>query len=91
VAGAITGTVDFYLADYRFVNNGLDYIVNNWRYVNLTSLGAVKSVEFGLTSSDTAPWGMNTPGYFVMDTVIPEPASLLLLGFGAMVMKRKRQ
>ena len=65
-----TGTVDFYLADYRFGDNSHDYIVNTWEYVNLTSLGAVKSLEFSLNSSDVGPWGINTPLYFVMDTVI---------------------
>jgi hypothetical protein len=76
--GAVTGTVDFYLAE------GTD-IVNDWRYVNLASLGVVKSVEFSLSSSDTGVWGMNTPGYFVIDTVVPEPASLVLLTFAGMI------
>jgi hypothetical protein len=81
--GAVTGTVDFYLAE------GTD-ILNSWRYVDLTSLGEVKSVEFGLSSSDTGSWGMNTPAYFAIDTVIPEPATMLLLGLGVMIMRRKR-
>jgi len=89
--GAVTGTVDFYLADYRFANNSMDYIVSGWQYVNLASLGVVKSVEFGLSSSDTAPWGMNTPGYFVIDTVVPEPASLALLAFAGMIGLRRRK
>jgi hypothetical protein len=89
--GAITGTVYFYLADYRFADNSMDYIVSNWQYVNLASLGVVKSVEFGLSSSDTAPWGMNTPGYFVIDTVVPEPASLALLMFAGMIGLRRRK
>ena len=81
--GAVTGTVNFYLAD------GTD-IVNSWEYVNLASLGVVKSVEFGLSSSDNGTWGMNTPGYFVIDTVVPEPASLMLLGLGAFAIRRKK-
>jgi hypothetical protein len=89
--GVVTGTVDFYLADYRFANNSMDYIVNGWQYVNLASLGVVKSVEFGLSSSDTAPWGMNTPGYFVIDTVVPEPTSLVLLTFAGMIGLRRRK
>ena len=93
-AGTVTGSVDFYLADFRFADNSRDYIVNNWRYVDLRSLGAVKSVEFTLTSSDTGAWGMNTPAYFVIDTVVsgavPEPDTLALLGFGVLgVLKRR--
>ena len=58
----ITGTVDFFLADYRFDNNEDDYIVGNWNYVDLTDLGIVKSLEFELSSSDAG-----TPLYFCMD------------------------
>ncbi|MFH1371261.1 MAG: DUF4465 domain-containing protein [Planctomycetota bacterium] len=82
-AGAVTGTVEFYLAE------GTD-ILNNWRVVDLTSLGTVKSVEFGLSSSDTGLFGMNTPAYFVIDTVIPEPATMFLLGLGAIAVRRKK-
>lgn len=85
--GNVTDTVPFYLANFM---DGKSEIVNDWQYVNLASLGVVKSVEFGLSSSDTAPWGMNTPGYFVIDTVVPEPATLMLLGIGALVIKKKR-
>ncbi|MEJ2700892.1 MAG: DUF4465 domain-containing protein [Sedimentisphaerales bacterium] len=50
--GAVAGSVDFYLADYRSADNGEDYIVDTWRYVDLTSLGSVKSLQFALSSSD---------------------------------------
>ena len=82
--GAVTGTVNFYLAE------GTD-IVNDWEYVNLASLGVVKSVEFNLSSSDNGAYGMNTPGYFVIDTVVPEPASLVLLTFAGMIGLRRRR
>ncbi len=75
---AITGTVDFYLADYTPANNSLDYIVDTWELVDLTLLGVVKSLEFSLTSSDTSGWGMNTPAYFVIDTIVCEPTPLML-------------
>ncbi|MCK4849812.1 MAG: DUF4465 domain-containing protein [Phycisphaerae bacterium] len=65
-----TGTVDFYLADYRGDNN-LDYIVNDWARVDLSGLGVVQEVTFDLSSSDNIGDWMNTPAYFAMDTVLP--------------------
>lgn len=65
--GAYTGTVEFYLADYRFSDNTKDYIIDEWTWVDLTSLGEVVVLEFSLTSSDTGAYGMNTPAYFAMD------------------------
>ena len=71
LAGEITGAVEFYLADYRFADNNLDYIVDTWTFVDLSSLGAVATLEFALSSSDTGDFGMNTPAYFCLDTLIP--------------------
>ncbi len=62
-----TDSVDFYLADYRFSNNAQDYIVKDWQWVDLTSLGNIDSVYFVLTSSDNGTFGMNTPGVFCLD------------------------
>lgn len=68
-------SVNFYLADYRFANNALDYIVKNWTYVDLSSLGPADSLQFTLTSSDVGAFGMNTPAYFCMDHVTIQPVS----------------
>lgn len=80
--GAATGSVDFYLADYRFSNNASDYIIDDWTFVDLIPLGNnVKGLEFSISSSDVGQWGMNTPAFFAMDslTVVPEPSTLALL------------
>lgn len=85
VTGEVTDTVEFYLADFTFGDNGQDYIINDWTFVDLTSLGSnVQSLEFSLTSSDTGTYGMNTPAYFAMDnlTVVPEPSTFVLLAVG---------
>lgn len=63
----LNDSVEFYLADYRFSNNSLDYIVWNWQWVNCSSLGQVDSIQFFMSSSDTGPWGMNTPAFFSID------------------------
>lgn len=60
-------SIDFYLADFRSSNNSEDYIVTNWRWVDLTSLGNVDSLQFMLTSSDTGEFGINTPLFFCID------------------------
>ncbi|MFO0808718.1 MAG: DUF4465 domain-containing protein [Gemmataceae bacterium] len=79
---APTGTIEFYLADYRFANNALDYIVSQWTTVNLTPLANAAQLTFALDSSDNGPFGMNTPAYFTLDnlmlTPIPEPGSFAL-------------
>ena len=62
-------SVNFYLADYRFSDSSLDYIVDEWTYVDLTVLGPVHGLDFKLSSSDNASWGMNTPAYFTMDNL----------------------
>lgn len=64
-----TGEVHFYLADYRFADSSKDYIVDEWEWVNLSSLGKVKKLKFLLSSSDNGDFGMNTPGYFAMDNL----------------------
>lgn len=88
--GTVTGTAEFYLADYRFADHGRDYIVNTWEYVELASLGVVKSLEFGLSSSDVGEFGMNTPAYFGMDTVVPEPGTVMLLALGGVLLLYRR-
>jgi len=88
-----TGTVDFYLADYRFADNGQDYIVDEWIWVDLSSLGEVTGLEFSVASSDVGDYGINTPTYFAMDnlTYVPEPISVLLLGMGGLVIRSKKK
>lgn len=74
--GSVLNTVDFDLADGANV-------VNSWELVDLSTLGTVYGLSFGLSSSDNGDWGMNTPAYFAMDNLniqtVPVPASALLL------------
>jgi len=70
LAGEMTDdSVEFYLADFRFEDNALDYIVTTWQWVDLALLGNVDSLIFMLTSSDMGPWGMNTPSFFCIDNL----------------------
>lgn len=82
-SGAILGTVPLYLADFQSTDNTLDYILNTWRTVDLGALPAgIHSLTFDLTSSDVGEFGMNTPSYFAMDSLvvaIPEPGTTALM------------
>ena len=95
--GSYTGSVDFYLADFRFEDNSLDYIVDEWTWVDLSVLGNVIGLEFTLESSDAGAYGMNTPAYFAMDNLngspVPIPAGIWLMGSGllALVGLRRRR
>jgi hypothetical protein len=90
--GTATGTATFYLADYRFDNNDLDYIVDAWTWVDLSGLGAVSTIEFSWDSSDSGPYGINTPAYVAFDSLsvaqVPEPAALLALLLAAAIRRR---
>ncbi len=65
-------SVSFYLADYRFENNASDYIIKDWTWVDLTSLGAADSIEFTMSSSDKGQFGINTPLFFCVDNVVTQ-------------------
>lgn len=95
-SGSITGSHEFFLADYRFADNQLDYIVDQWTSLDLSSLGAAQSVSLSFFSSDVGAFGINTPTYVAIDqvrlTAVPEPSSVVVLGLVAVgVMRRCRQ
>lgn len=98
--GSTTGKVDVYLADFRFGDNSQDYILDHWLTVDLSSLGAVSSLQFEMYSSDVGLYGMNTPSYFALDNLsvtaaVPEPStawlSLVGMALVAAVLRRRKQ
>ena len=66
-SGQTVGTLDFYLADYRFDNPEDDYILNTWEWFDLSPLGEVATISFSLSSTKNNNSGMITPAYFCMD------------------------
>lgn len=57
----------YYLADYRSANESDRYYVKTWEWVDLSSLGTVKELTFGLKSSRRNTYGYTTPLYFCLD------------------------
>lgn len=66
-SGQTVGTLDFYLADYRFDDPEEDYILNTWEWFDLSPLGEVVTISFSLESTKQNYGGMITPAYFCMD------------------------
>lgn len=65
-----TDSIEFYLADYRFADSTMDYIVDEWNTIDLTGFTFdVASVRFGFASSDTNSFGYKTPAYLAIDNV----------------------
>ncbi len=75
--GDITGSQQFFLADYRFADNSLDYVVDSWERLDLTALGEARSVGLSFESSDMGAFGINTPTFVAIDQLttlsVPEP------------------
>ncbi|MBN2613833.1 MAG: DUF4465 domain-containing protein [Bacteroidales bacterium] len=78
--GVETDTVEFYLANYRFIDNSKDYIVKTWQWIELSSLGEIDTLLFNLSSSDVGTWGINTPMYFNVDNIyiLPDTAPVVI-------------
>ncbi|MEM9177023.1 MAG: DUF4465 domain-containing protein, partial [Myxococcota bacterium] len=89
-----TGTVEFLLADYTAPGTEDDYIVTDWTFVDLSSLGVVSRLAFSFESSDVGAFGINTPTYFAIDNLqtVPEPGTALLLlgGLAGLAAHRRR-
>lgn len=79
--GSLTmDSVDFYLADFRPADPADDYIVGDWTYVDLSSLGEADSLHFSLSSSDVGIFGMNTPAYFCVDKIMVSGMQTAIVG-----------
>lgn len=91
-AGIATGSVVFALADFRFADNSLDYIVKDWTYVDFSPLGTVDEIRFSFDSSDKSGGFLNTPAYLAIDNVpVPEPTTALAAVAGLALAARRRR
>ena len=91
-----TGSQEFYLADYRSDDSNEDFIVDDWRTVDVSGLNAT-TLSFTFSGSDVGQFGLNTPAYFAADnivtaTAVPEPTALgmMLCGLGGLLLRRRR-
>jgi hypothetical protein len=86
--------IDVYLADYRSANDAQDFVLRDWRTIDLAPLTAAAKLTFALQSSDVGPFGANTPAYFAADNllinVVPEPSAwaLVLAALGVLSASR---
>lgn len=64
-----TDTISVYLADFR---DGKTSILKDWKKVDMSKWGAVKSIRFNMTSTDVGEYGMNTPSYFCVSGIKAE-------------------
>ncbi len=62
-------SVEFFLADFRSNVADEDFILDDWSWVDLSSLGSVNSITINMKSSDVGAFGINTPLYFCVDNI----------------------
>lgn len=84
--GTATGTATFYLADYRDASVA-DKWVKDWAWFDLTGLGAVKKISFGLAASENHVRSYNnqvlTTASFCIDNfegTAPDPSNIMAVG-----------
>jgi len=84
--GTLIGEVVVDLADYRFADNSLDFVLTDWLNVDLSAIAEASSVSLRFASSDVGEFGINTPTYVALDNLrlIPEPSSFVALALMAM-------
>ena len=71
----ITGThadgsksnMTYYLADYRDDDEAEHYYLDTWQWVDLRSLGEVKTISFKMEGNRANQYGLTTPTYFCID------------------------
>ena len=66
-AGNETGTVEYYLADYRSEKPEEWTLNKSWEWIDLSSLGKVSLLYFSMESTDMGERSMKTPAYFCLD------------------------
>ena len=67
--GEECGSVVYYMADYRNEDPNKWILNTDWDWMDLTALGAVKSIYFTMETTDVGDWGSNTTFYFGLDQI----------------------
>jgi hypothetical protein len=60
-------TVEYYLADYRSNDASEHYILTDWKWFDLSSLGDITSLTVSVDASRKNAYGLTTPAYLCMD------------------------
>lgn len=60
-------TLEIPLADYRHAKASEHYFLKDWQWIDLSSLGEVKSLRFSLDGSVKNQQGLVIPAYFCLD------------------------
>lgn len=68
-------TVKFPLADYTSKNADEHYYVSDWRWMDLSKLGAVNEITFTIETTKANSFGPTTPSYFAIDDLGVDGAS----------------
>lgn len=84
----LTDSVVFYLADYRDANNANDYIVKDWTWVDLKKLGKIRYLDIAFNSTDKGQFGINTPTYACIDSLVYNNSGNLFQPLAAYLYKR---
>jgi hypothetical protein len=71
--GEDCGTVVYYMADYRDEDSTKWILNSNWDWMDLSELGAVKSIYFTMETTDVGDFGANTTFYFGLDQITIRP------------------
>jgi len=62
-------SINFYLADYRFTDNSKDYIIKDWKEIDVSQFNSEDELVFTMSGSDVGMFGLNTPTYFCVDNI----------------------
>lgn len=67
VGDSVTGSFDFFLADFR--TKGEWKYAENWQWVELNTLGEIDGLQFALETTKKNSYGATTPSYFCIDNI----------------------
>lgn len=81
--GRLTDSVRVFLADYRADDPAEDFILDEWRAVDLSVLGPVDSILLSFAGTDVGDFGLNTPAYVAVDDLTVEGATGLFAAAAA--------
>lgn len=65
----VTGSTEFYLADYRSENEADHYALDTWEWMDLSGAGLLDHFQISMETTKVNDWGPTTPMYVCIDDV----------------------